>query len=322
MLFFGSPGADAGGLLVNSRWRLRAHELEYSVGFVPLWVLVMAAAFGLYALRRGGARERWPRERALALLGVVALLLLPIALNYYSPGWNAFLKSLPYIGSGSTQLRWLSLYVPAAVVGAAVALDRTPLLRDYAGLVAVAGIAGAVWLGATTDRRSYHAETFDPAPVVAAHRAVAAGAWSPAIERIGARAEPGAFDRLRTSLTRGESDLDCYETLLGFRLERFPRGALRPGPALEERGGRLNLKDPSCYVFPDENGCAPGDHFAASRRADAEALLAYRPFSFERSGAQRVAALVTAMAAALALLAVGWVAADAARGRADRPGDQ
>jgi hypothetical protein len=312
LLFLPAPVSGTHAIFTNSQWRLQTHEFEYSIGFIALWILIMAAGCGLYALRSADAKLAWPTGRALALAGALALLTIPLALNYYSPGWNAFLKSIPFIGSGSTQIRWLAVYIATIVVVTALALDRTPQLRDYASLVSAVGIAATLWLGITADRTYYEDQSFDPAPVQAAHQAVEAGTWSPKIERIGVLTDSGGREIIRAtrnaSLARGVSELNCYETLLGFRLEHFPRGTLHAGSPLEERDGRLNLKDPSCYVFPEANGCEPGDHFTTERRAEAEAFLRYAPFDFARSGAQRAASALTAITIAGVVVSSCWAA--------------
>ena len=322
LLFLPAPRVNTHELLTNSPWHLQTHEFEYSVGFVPLWIIPMAAACGLYALRGGNLRGAWPRERRLALIGALVMLAVPLLVNYYSPSWNAFLKSLPFIGSGSTQLRWLAVYIPTVVVMTAVALDRTPQLRDYVALISAAGAAATLWLGLTADRAFYEKQAFDPAPILEAHAAVKAGTQSTTIERIVVEIDAEGREVMRSSrngsLARGESELKCYESIFGYRLEHFPRGELRAGPALEERDGRLNLKDPSCYVFPEENGCEPGDHFAAERLAEAEAFVSYEPFDFELSSAQRAANALTGLSILCITLSLAWVAIDARR-RGHRP---
>ena len=78
------------------------------------------------------------------------------------------------------------------------------------------------------------------------------------------------------------------------------------------RGNVLNIKNPACYVFPAENGCAPGDHFPLAARAEAEKFLNYQPFDFVQPLYQSVATMISlaSLAAAPLLLVVGliWLA--------------
>jgi hypothetical protein len=106
------------------------------------------------------------------------------------------------------------------------------------------------------------------------------------------------------SMIDGASQLSCYQPMFGYRLERMPVGVLRPGPALAEAAdGVLNVKNPACYVFPLENRCVPGDHFATAQRAEAERFLQYEPFEFVSGALQSVADAVTLGTLALLLIA-------------------
>lgn len=300
-------GADGLGreLLVNSRWTFGRHEFEYGVGVLPLGMLILGAA---------GLRRRPRRIPRVPLTCILLLLALPLAMNYYSPGWNAWLKRLPILSNSSLLLRWFSVYIPASVVVASLALDRAAGLKPFRIWIAAAGIAFVV-IGATFAHREDDSQRYDPQPVERAYAEVRSGVLSPAITRISVprnragREYPAKFRN--DAMTEGASQLLCYEPLFGYRLESFPRGVLESGPALAEREGLLNLKNPSCYVYPDENGCAPGDHFAASQRDRAEAFASYRPFPFEISRRQALANRISV--ASLGIVACYWIVVAARR---------
>jgi hypothetical protein len=82
---------------------------------------------------------------------------------------------------------------------------------------------------------------------------------------------------------------------------------LVPGPIFEIRDGVFNLKNPSCYVFPGENKCVPGDHFTVDQRAAVENFTAYRPFDFEAPWYQTTATWMSILSVCAALAAlVAW----------------
>ena len=109
---------------------------------------------------------------------------------------------------------------------------------------------------------------------------------------------------------KGSSILSCYQPLFGYRLEVFPREELRIGP-IETALGPLNFKNPTCYVFPNENACYAGDPWDAADRARAAAFAAYRPFPFVRSTIQTWADTINAVA--IGLLVAGLAAIAAAK---------
>ena len=141
----------------------------------------------------------------------------------------------------------------------------------------------------------------------------------PPIERI--------VDVDQNGLVIGASPLECYEALFGYRLEHFPKGVLKSGPALERIGDRLNVKDPACYVFPAANACRPGDHFTVERRNQAAAFLHYRPYPFRQPLGQRILDslnLLVVMALAGFFVTYMWVGPRLRRGSAprQRPGSR
>jgi hypothetical protein len=275
---------------------------------VPLAILLIAAvaaasqwllrprARGLRGLRALRALDvSW---RRWAYAGVAALLLAaPLALNYYSPAWHATLKRVPILQNSVTLIRWLSVYIPSVVLLAAIAMERTAWLRRWRWPVACAGIAMVIGVNAATEREFYHRQGYDPRTILEGYRRVRAGEWTPAITQIGVYRDQQGREALPLGrndlLAAGASQLLCYETLFGFRMETFPRKSLHAGPAIEVSDGMLNLKNPACYVFPRENACAPGDHFRAAQAEDARALLEYRPLAFVAPVRQRIANLVS-----------------------------
>ena len=103
----------------------------------------------------------------------------------------------------------------------------------------------------------------------------------------------GAVLEYMSLFTAGVSQMHPYEPIFGYRLENFPLGTLYMAPAMEEYQGQLNLKNPSSYVFPAENNCAPGDHFKVTQKAEAELFRNYKPFPFKMSSQQRIANWLT-----------------------------
>jgi hypothetical protein len=322
---FVSPAdiAERGGAaLVNVQWPLARYELEYGVTLAPLAILAAAAvAGGIARWRRArggptapeGARAKAPfRPVALALLTLA--LALPLAVNLWSPGWNAILKATPLLKSASALVRWFVAWVPVVAVAAALALERLPARARAA--IGTAAIVAVVAQTAAADRTYYDQQGYRPEPTTLAWRAVAAGAPVPPIAAIGVHVTPDGRPFLAPDrndlLVIGESPLYCYSPIFGYWLEWFPVKELHAGSVWDERNGRLNLKNPACYLFPRENGCRPGDHFLATEREEAERFTRYLPIRFEISRAQVVADWVTrlGLAGSLAVLvaqAFAWV---------------
>lgn len=303
----------AAAKLENTQWSLDRHELEFGLTAVPL--ILMLLAIGVKLAREENATsavapdaQRRMKQFLRAML--VILLSLPILLNTYSPAWNEVLKTIPLVGSSSSLVRWFVIYVPFMAVISGILIDSISARPDGRRNLAIGSIALFLALTASVDRSFYTAQNYSPTPIVEAFRYARNNpAFRPSIQAIGAFVDDKR--NVIMPLNRNDlvavsaSQLACYMPIFGYRLESFPFGNLHVGSVFDEANGFLNVKNPACFVFPEANFCAAGDHFSVSRRRDAENFLSYRAFPFEKSSRQKIADITSAIAliaSALALL--------------------
>lgn len=279
----------------NIQWSAMPHELAYGVTPIPLAIYIIALGVVALRLRRQtGNSPDWRRHvLPAAILG--AILVWPVAMLYYSPEWNAALKSLPLIGSTTSPFRWLIIYIPCIAALSGIAVASAGRAR---GLVAALAIIGIPLLNFLEVRSYYEAQDHDPRAVLAFYNALRSGTAESRIVRIGAQQ---AVDN--SQLAEGTSPMRCYNPLYGYRLEKLGNGHLVPGPAdAVAPDGSLNLLNPACLLFPDENQCRPWDTFKAEQRHEAERFTAYRPFDFVRSDRQVIADRITLTSALLTMI--------------------
>ncbi|MBI3793297.1 MAG: hypothetical protein HY280_01040 [Nitrospinae bacterium] len=281
---FGSPSVASDIPMEGRKFDLEPYEFDYGVTFVPLAVFILSS-FWLKGRdgEAGSKRINWA-----AIAGLLLMAVTPFALNYYSPGWNHLLKMTPIIKSSSTNIRWFALYIPLISAFTAAVLDRISAKGagwETSGVVCALAVLLAT-LGA--GRREEQIRLYNPALTTAAFKQPA-----PPIQRI-ELSETGIGKN--DLLVHGASSMRCYSSMFGYRLEKMPFKTLHEGPALEAADGVLNVKNPACYVYPKENGCAPGDHFLASETDNASLFLARKPYDFSTPWRQRAADWFTLVA--------------------------
>ncbi len=294
----------AGSRWQNLQWSLDRHELEYGVTVVPL-LLVMFAAGSF--LEQKDLTIRWPIKRVVFSVLLAILILSILAINTYSPQWNAFLKTLPVIGSSSSLVRWFVIFVPLVAIGGAMALDSITLQARGRMMLAAAAVGLVVIQTMSVDRAFYESQSYDPKPVLEAFKqARNSPGFMPSIQAIGAFVDDKGNVVMPLNrndfITQGVSQLACYIPIFGYRLESFPLKTLRPGPVSGVIDGVFNVKNPACFVFPKENSCNIGDHFTVAQRESAEKFVNYRAFPFEKSRAQKMADIITKLALVLSAL--------------------
>jgi hypothetical protein len=291
--------------LANTQWRLDRQEFEYGVTVVPILLLLIALAIWFVRQKSESEITESSAKRGLMSL-LAAILVLPILLNTYSPAWNDFLKSVPLIGSSSSMLRWFVIYIPLAAIGAGIAIDYISEKTDVRSRFAVLSVIAFLGLTASTDRQFYASQNYDPTPVVSAFKTAARDRIQPNIESIGAFVDNNGAITLPTNrndaMTLGSSQLACYMPIFGYRLENFPFKSLHLGSVWDVNDGFLNIKNPACFVFPEENKCSAGDHFSVAQRPDAERFTSYRSFEFVKSNEQNIADIVSTIAILISLL--------------------
>jgi hypothetical protein len=293
---FWRPPSGAADLFVNRNFAMERHEWEYGVSPAPLLIILgwLAAAV---IRRRAGA---WPWPRLVALAAAFLLSTIPLALNFYTPDWNEFLKGLPFFGSSSQLIRWFSAYIPVFTVLSGLALDRIRLPENWLGVGALAGVVAMLFWNLTADRSFYADQHYDPSAIDAAYMRTAEAGVVPPIRAMGAILDSAG--RLQMPIDRndlmvnGVSQIACYQPIMGYGLESFPVKSLHAGSATSRANGVLNVKNPACYLFPAENHCEPGDQFAIADREDAFRFLAYKPYDFAMPTSQKLADGVSLLA--------------------------
>jgi len=98
------------------------------------------------------------------------------------------------------------------------------------------------------------------------------------------------------------SPILCYQTMFGYNLEFMPKNNLKfdkknkinenlfyytgnPKSVIEDK---LNFLNPSCFMFPKENNCIPGDMFKKTQINELENFLNYKTFKFKLSKLQKI----------------------------------
>lgn len=283
------PNADLlNNVLQNKQFFLSWHEWNYSVS--PIWVLLVAS--GLVMGHRAGNQQMkdavaWLSGSSLRTAALLIILTIPLALNIYTPSWNATLKSLPVIGESSSMMRWLLVYMPALCLLAGWVWRHVDKVR----LVPL----GALVIGLSIQQYQIHSkllatelDAYDQTVITTpwhngdAKRIAAVGA--PFRTNKDGKRVPVMSSNFDHLFVAGSSNALCYEPMFGYRLELMDRRHLRVSNInVADRNGLLPMKNPACYVYPEENNCRPGAHFTSDQYGDVETLTAYGRISARAS---------------------------------------
>ena len=334
---FIAPASDLDYLwLKNNHWypdypvNLGRHELEYGVTLVPLFLMglfllervmhlikkgkkrtspVASVNAGAEPRSRDSCRGHWPK----ILPGLIGIILLgPIFLNWYQPAWNQFLKKIPVISSSYTLSRYFFLYPYLAIFLTTLLVDRPrfDLTRRLTPGVVLVAILLIVYQNKAVDRSYYYNDKYFLDNTTQAYELVKAGRWQPTIDQVvGENYQQKSLSNQVDSLYGGGSQMYSYEPLFGHMLEKFPFGNLALGPmlAVNQKTGILNIKKPSCFIFPRENHCQPGDHYHLAEVEEARNFLKYQAIRFEMPLRQKIANYLSLGSVVLVFCALLWI---------------
>ncbi len=268
------------------------HEFDYGITIIPLLLMLI----GLVYFFRYKYRNFFSFRNVILCLLLWGFLAIPFFLNYYSPSWNNVLKSIPFICSSSTLIRWISVYIPFVIVFAMLGVSHGIKHGRKIVPLVVSCIFLVVVISKFSVNEQYYAnQHYKPHSIIKGYNEIQKGEIKPEIKTIALESfADGEWITSNDIFVTGASQIRPYEPIFGYLLEQFPQKTLHAGDALSlNESGTLNVKNPVSYVFPKENHLSPGDHFTSAQYNDALKFTQYKPFDFRFSVRQIIANYLT-----------------------------
>jgi hypothetical protein len=269
-------------LETSGQWPLGSHEFEYSLSPFILIGLVPALVYS------------WRRNHRRLMLSVIfgsPIVLLVVFVNYYQPEWHAVLKQVPIVSSSLTLFRWYASFILVLCLIAGIGLQQLPSRWTKAASLLVIIGATSWQLMSYQDWKALNVIRYGP--LVTGLEVSRSNGIQP-INRLTVNTnQSGEPTFIRTTsyveFTDGASQVFCYEPILGYAVEKLKIDNLRIGPVTTIIGDELNMKNPSCYLFPEENHCRPGDNFSVQQAKQLYFFTHYQPWAFELPVYQKIA---------------------------------
>ena len=276
---------DTNRIFTNLQWTIQRHELEMSMTFIPLCLML----WGLANFFRG--KIKIDKKQCFLLLALLVICLVPLAINFYTPAWNILLKKIPIINSSAMLTKLYVMYIPIVVICAALVIEKLKFNRYIVpGLILL-----LLFIKAYEDKTYYAEQGYNPELAVYAHQQVMQTDTVPEIAEISSVRSVTTAEGVRMSgademMAFGLSQINCTESLFGYRHEEFKqKELLKVGePVTQLTDDRFNMKNPACYVFPGENNCVPGDHFRADQKEELLSFISYKGYEFNMPKTQYI----------------------------------
>lgn len=276
------------------------HEIEYGVTFVPFLVFLVF----LTRLKTFIKIESFNKILLLSL----AIILLPIILNTNLFNFQSFWNSIPIIGSSWVQVRWSAIYIIPLILFSVIVLENINISK-YKNFFIVTLIFIAIFQNVLRDKSFYHNQMYNPKDIVKFSKKIDNHNLNKNYDIKGYAVIVDKDDKLVKHNKRNDlftlnlSSAFCYQPLFGYNLKDFPKKNIIFNkkikisekkfisigePHVANDKNKFNFFNPSCFLFPNENNCLPGDLFSKSQEKSLKNFLNYEKIDFKKNKIQNV----------------------------------
>ena len=275
------------------------HEMEYSVSLVPIILL-----FFIFFLNKKNIKLNYYNIRFFLLL--VLIFSIPVFLNINFLNQFQLIEKIPILNSTWTRFRWMAIYILPIIIVSGLIIQNLNFSFSQKKYLVIVMIFVLLTQNFIKDKswhfndQSYAIKNVidfslklktDKKPEI----------LGPAI-LIDKFSNPKIVNYKNDMFFYSYSPLTCYQPIFGYNLRRLPAQKIRfdsklilsdgsymlYANKLSEHNGRLNLFNPSCFLFPEENNCLPGDTFEISDKNKLIKFANYRKFEFKQNRLQIV----------------------------------
>ena len=280
--------------------RLNVHEIEFGVSIVPLIVLFLwTAQFKKIIL-----------EKKIFYFFIIFIFFLPLLFNVNYYIISDVISKIPLLKSTWVQIRWTTFYIIPLIFMTVFFLDKNIFITSkyLFFLLLIILVAQNVFYNKTY----YNNQKYNPTSMTNLFNKIN---YNKSIINIKGSALLADENNNLILTNRNDffsenySSFFCYQPIFGYGLESFPNKKLILDekfriPINQSYNVKLNLLfgrfdlinkqfdrgynflNPSCFLFPKENNCKPGDLFAFNQIEDLNKFVNYKKFDFKQSAIQ------------------------------------
>ena len=302
--FFLKPNEKYFNDNVTSMFPFGIHEMEYSVSLVPIILL-----FFIFFLNKKSIKLNYYNIRFFLLL--ILIFSIPVFLNINFLNQFQLIEKIPILNSTWVQFRWMSIYILPIIIISGLIIQNLNFNISQKKYLVIAMIFVLLAQNLTKDKSShFNNQSYDTQNVIDFSLKLRTGKipkiLGPAI-LMNEFDSPKIVDYKNDMFFSSYSPLTCYQPIFGYDLKRLPAQQIRfdsklmlssdsymlYADKLSEHNGRLNLFNPSCFLFPEENNCLPGDTFKISEKEKIIKFANYKKFEFKQNKFQIISNYVS-----------------------------
>ena len=301
--FFLNPNEQYFNENIKSMFPFGVHEIEYSLSVVPIILL-----FFVFFLNKKFFKFNYYNIRLFFLLTIIFFI--PILFNVNFLNQFKLIQTIPFLNSTWVQVRWMLIYILPIIILAGLIIESIDISfkKKYLAislifiLLAQNLIKDKSWHVNDQKYSIKNATDFS----LKIKKGIDLEIKGPAI-LMNEFNSPKKINNKNDMFFQSYSPLTCYQPIFGYGLEQLnakgiffnskiilqDNSYILYSDKLDERDGHLMFFNPSCFLFPKENNCLPGDTFKISEKEKLVKFTKYKKFKFQQNGFQIISNYVS-----------------------------
>ena len=295
--FFASPDIEYFNNNITSMFPFGLHEMEYSVSIIPIILL-----FFIFFLDKKKFKVNYYSVQYILL--IILIFSVPILLNVNLFNQFQLIQKIPILNSTWIQFRWMAVCILPIIIISGSVVQNLKFENNHKKYFSILLIAILLIQNFLKDN-SWHLNEAKY-PIKNAKNFYLSILKNKKLEISGPGIlmdefnSPKIINYKNDMFFEGLSPLTCYQPIFGYGLEKlnmskiafnskkiFPdKSYLLYSSKFDKKDDRFVFFNPSCFLFPKENNCSPGDTFKISEKEKLIKFTTYKKFKFKQNTLQ------------------------------------
>ena len=302
---------------LTSMFPFGLHEMEYGLSIVPLILL-----FSFFFLNKKIFKFEYFSLIICMLLFIIFLI--PVLLNINFFNQYELIDKIPILKNNWVRFRWLSIYIIPIIFFSGILIENLKFKDSTKKKLAVSMVSLLLMQNLIRDKSwHYNDLKYDTKNFMNFYEKLNKNnipeIKGPAI-LMNTDGSPKHSDNKNDLFFTSYSPLTCYQPIFGYGLEKldarkivfnykqvFEDGSyVLYSSKFDKKDNNFSFFNPSCFIFPKENNCLPGDTFKISERGKLSKFTNYNKFVFKQNKIQKVSNFISIFTFIVCLLYLNY----------------
>ena len=296
------PDKDGFNLKIinNVTSNLQVHELEFGLSVITLIIFFIFIFF----IKKANI-IKFNFVRSLCLIVLFSIALFVVFLNLSDNYVGDTLRKLPVIKSTWVHYRLVAVYIIPIILISCFLLNALNFNLKNIKYIVYLFLIIILYQEHNYNKNYYDNQTYDAKNLEKFYKdrnRINNLKVEEIIIFLNQKKKPVITNQRNDMFVYNFSPLFCYNPIFGYNLEQLPKNkftfnnmvkindnliSYKGDPKLI-KNNETNFFNPSCFVFPKENNCIPGDLFKKNQIQDLQKFLNYKKFDFNLSVFQKI----------------------------------